>query len=183
PGRAGAPRRRGRGNPQAGGTVMHLLAEPEFWVLVAFVVFVAVMLRPIRRAALAALDKRALRIKSQIEEAERLRDDAQHLLAEHERKQRQALGEAEGILSRARAEAERHRGRAAAELDAALKSREQQAMDRIAQAEAQAVAEVRGAAVDVAVAATRRLLRDKLDTRKQDELIGQAIKELPEKVH
>jgi len=162
---------------------MRLLAEPESWVLVAFVIFVAVMLRPIRRAALAALDKRAERIKSQIEEAERLRDEAQRLLAEHERKQRQALGEAEGILAHARAEAERHRERAAAELDAALKRREQQAMDRIAQAEAQAVAEVRGAAVDVAVAATRRLLRDKLDQAKQDELIGQAIKELPEKVH
>lgn len=159
-----------------------MFSDPTFWVAVSFVVFVALMVKPSRKM-LAALDARASRIKAQIEEAQKLREDAQHLLAEYQRKQRQAIEEAGQILAHARAEATRHREQTAQALEVALKRRERQALDRIAQAEAQAVEEVRQVAADVAIAATRRLLESGLDDAKRAEMIEAAIKELPQKIH
>lgn len=74
-------------------------------------------------------------------------------------------------------------GRATADLEKAVEQREQMAMERIAQAEAKAVAEVRGEAVDVALEATRHLLAEKLTGRKADALVDDAIKDLPERLH
>lgn len=159
-----------------------MFADPTFWVAISFIVFIALMVKPAKKV-LGTLDKRAGRIKEQIEEAEKLREDAQHLLAEYQRKQRQAIEEAGQILAHARAEATRHREQTAQALDTALKRRERQALDRIAQAEAQAVDEVRQAAADIAVAATRRLLESSLDDAKRAEMIESAIKELPQKIH
>lgn len=159
-----------------------MFSDPEFWIVVSFAVFVALMVKPSKKM-LASLDARATRIKAQIEEAQKLREDAQHLLAEYQRKQRQAIEEAGQILAHARAEATRHREQTAQALEVALKRRERQAMDRIAQAEAQAVEEVRQAAADVAIAATRRLLESGLDDAKRAEMIEAAIKELPQKIH
>ena len=160
-----------------------LFSTPEFWILVAFIMIVAVVIRPLRRAVTKALDERGERIKSQLDEAQRLREEAQHLLAEYQRKQRQAHRDAEQILTRARAEADRHRTQHAEELEAALKRREQQAMDRIAQAESDALDEVRQRAADIAVAATRQLLKEKVEGAKGDALIDAAIEELPERMH
>jgi len=130
-----------------------------------------------------ALDERAERIRAQLDEAERLREEAQHLLAEYQRKQRQALQDAEAILNQARATAERHREDSAAELARTIERRERQAMDRIAQAEAEALAEVRAVAVAVSVEATRKLLAETIDEAKADQLIDSAIAELPDRVH
>ncbi|RMF39078.1 MAG: F0F1 ATP synthase subunit B, partial [Alphaproteobacteria bacterium] len=80
--------------------------SPEFWVAVAFVIFVAATFRPLYRQAAAALDARAARIKNEIDEAQALREEAQALLAEYKRRQRAALKEAEEILEHARGEAE-----------------------------------------------------------------------------
>lgn len=159
-----------------------MFSDPTFWVAVSFAVFIALMVKPSRKM-LAALDARASRIKAQIEEAQKLREDAQHLLAEYQRKQRQAIEEAGQILAHARAEATRHREQAAQALEVALKRRERHALDRIAQAEAQAVEEVRQVAADVAIAATRRLLESGLDDAKRADMIEAAIKELPQKIH
>lgn len=159
-----------------------MFSDPTFWVAVSFAVFVALMVKPSKKM-LTALDARAARIKAQIEEAQKLREDAQHLLAEYQRKQRQAIEEAGQILAHARAEATRHREQTAQALEVALKRRERQALDRIAQAEAQAVEEVRQVAADVAIAATRRLLESGLDDAKRAEMIEAAIKELPQKIH
>ena len=114
---------------------------------------------------LKSLDARAARIKAELDEAQRLRDEAQHLLAEYKRKQRDAVKEAEEQMRAAQEEAERQRERAEADLAASLKRREQQALDRIAQAETEALAEVRTLAVDLAVGATRKLLAETVDRR------------------
>ena len=158
-------------------------AEPEFWVLIAFVILIAGAGRPVFRIIAAALDDRSERIKGQIEEATRLREEAQELLASYERRQADAEGEAEAMLARAREEAQRMGERAAEDLERAVARRRQQAIDRIDQAEAKALAEVRLAAVDVALEAARRLLAEKVSGAKADELIDDAIKELPEKLH
>jgi F-type H+-transporting ATPase subunit b len=112
-----------------------------------------------------------------------LRDEAERLLAEHQRKQIAATKEVETILARAREEAERARRESAAALEAALARREKMAMDKITQAEAQAVADVRNQAVDIAMAAAAKLLKEGVDASKGDELIESAIKELDRKLH
>lgn len=162
---------------------MSLLYSAEFWVFVAFVILVGAVAKTAWTALTKGLDSRAARIKSHLDEAEKLREDAQSLLAEYQRKQHAAANEAKGIVDQAKAEAERVRQQAQADLEQALKRREQQALDKIAQAEAEALSEVRGQAVDLAVAASARLLADNLDEEKAARLVDEAIKDLSDKLH
>jgi F-type H+-transporting ATPase subunit b len=159
------------------------LTSPETWVAAAFILFVVLVWKPASRVIVSSLDERAARIEKELNEAARLREEAQGLLAQYQKKHRDALKEAESIVAHARAEAERLSQQAARDLETSLKRREDLAMQRIAQAEQQAAADVRAAAVDVAIAATERLLKEKLDGAKGDALIDQAIKELPAKLH
>lgn len=158
-------------------------SNPETWVAIAFVIFIVLTARPIARALGGALDSRAARIKQDLDEAERLREEAHDLLAEHQRKLRQASKEAEEIMEQAKAEASRLRAHAADDLKTSLRRREQLALDRIAQAETQAEQEVRGLAVDIAVAATAKLLSEKLDKSKRGALVDIAIEDLSKRLH
>ena len=155
----------------------------EFWVAVALVIFVFLLGRRVYRLVVVALDERAEKIKSRIDEAGRLAEEAQSLLSTYQRKQKDAAIEAESILANARKEAERLAVDARAELERTLKRREAQAMERIAQAENTAVAEVRARAVDVAIEATRKLLAERLTAAQADALVDAAISELPAKLH
>ncbi len=155
----------------------------EFWVALAFVIFVAAVYRPVGRMISAALDARGARIREELDEAVRLREEAQALLAQYERQQSEAAAEAERILAHAGDEAARQAENAAEALEAALERRKQQALDRIARAEEEALAEVRGAAVDIAVGATRKLLADRLDAKRRAALIDEAIAELDKQLH
>ncbi len=166
----------------AGHAAVPFYASGEFWVAIAFVIFVALTARTIYRVVTVALDDRAERIKAQIDEATRLAEEAQELLLSYQQKQRDAAKEAEDILHAARNEADRFGDRARLDLENALARREQLAMDRIAQAEAQAVTEVRTRAVDVAMEASRRVLAEQAKGKTADALIDAAIKELPEKL-
>ena len=118
--------------------ITQFLNAPTFWVMVAFFVFVGALARPISGAIAAALDKRADKIRADLEEAEKLREEAQNLLASYQRQQRDAVKEAEAIVEHAKEEAERLTQQGRERLKAALERREKQAMDRIAQAEAAA---------------------------------------------
>lgn len=157
--------------------------EAEFWVGVAFVVVVALAFRKVYGAITAGLDARATQIKGKLDEARKLREDAQALLAEYQRKQRDALQEAEGIIAHAKHEATRMQAEAEASLEASIARRETQAMERIAQAEAQAMAEVRDLAVDMAIAAAGKLIAEKIPADAQDLLIEDSIKGLSGKLH
>lgn len=159
------------------------LTAPELWVAVSFFAFVALAGRAIKRQISGALDNRAARIRAQIEEAEKLRAEAERLLSEYKEKQRQAMADAQAILAQAKEEARLHRENSATQLEASLKRREQQAIDRISQAEAQALSEVRSAAADLAVAATRRLIETAMDAKTRGAMIDSSIKELPQKLH
>src|SRR5215470_4532562 len=162
---------------------MEFLRDPETWVTVAFIVFVVLAGKPIVRAVAGMLDARAARIKAQLDEARALRDEAERLLAENQRKQIAAVKEAEAILAQAREAAERVRRDAMANLEGAFGRREKMAMDKIAQAEAQAVADVRNHAVEIAMAAAAKLLKESIDSGKGDELIDSAITEVERKLH
>jgi F-type H+-transporting ATPase subunit b len=157
--------------------------NPESWVAITWLIVVVLLAKPVYKGITKGLDERSAKIKDRLAEAERLRDEAQEMLALYQKKQREALKEAEGIIAQAKAEAERLAVQAAADLDELVKRREQQAIDRINQAEAEATREVRNKAVEIAIAATGKLIADKLSADKANELIDAAIKELPNLLH
>ncbi len=163
--------------------MLELLRDPEFWVLVAFVIAFGGVVRKAGPLITKALDDRATKIKLELEEAQKLRDEAQRLLGEYQRKQRDALKEAEEIIARARVEAERAAEQAAHDLEAALERRKRLALEKIALAESKATAEVRNTAVDVAISAVREILAHRLDAQRKGKLIDEAIAQLPQRLH
>ena len=103
---------------------MHLFADPEFWVLVAAAIFVAVIWKPVRKSLIGSLDERAARIRAELDEARKLRDEAEQLLAQYQGKEREAAAEAQAIIAQAQDEAERIAAQAARDLDQALARRQ-----------------------------------------------------------
>ncbi len=160
-----------------------MLEDPTFWVAVAFLVFVVLAARPVSAALAGALDARSARIRNELEEAQALREEAQKTVAEFKRKQHDALKEAEHILDHAMVEAKRLRERAEHDLEAALERREQAALDKIAQAEAQALQEVRDQAIEVALVATAKLISENLGQERSGAMIDQAIRDHSGKLH
>jgi F-type H+-transporting ATPase subunit b len=163
--------------------VMELLHDPEFWVLVAFLIVVAGLVRLTSPMIAKSLDERAARIKTELDEAQRLREDAERALADYQRRQRDALKDAEGIIAQAKAEAERFGRKAAQDLEEAIERRTRQAEEKIAQEEVKAIAEVRSIAIDVAIAAARQIIVKELDMRSGGALIDNAIAALPQQLH
>ena len=133
--------------------------DTNLWVLVAFLIVVAILVSQGIAAKLkGALNARADGIRSQLDEARTLREDAQKLLADYQKRGRAAEAEAQGIIDQAKADAKAMSKEARQQIDAQLARRTKAAEDRIARAEAQAVAEVRGQATELAVGAARRLI-------------------------
>ncbi len=160
-----------------------ILANPSFWVGVAFFLVVGLAFRPVVGALGAALDGRAAKIKARLDEAHKLREDAQEMLATYQRKQRDAMKEAEEIIAHAKSEAERLSKQAAKDLEEALKRRETQALERISQAEAAALKEVQNVAVDVAMSAAQQVLTQSVTDAQKAALADAAIADLPRKFH
>jgi F-type H+-transporting ATPase subunit b len=160
-----------------------LLANAHFWVNVGLVLFIILAGRKLWKAMTSGLDQRSIRIKGQLDEAQKLRDEAQALLNEYQRRQKEAAQEAAGILTSAKELAEHHTKDALAALEASMARREKLALEKIAQAEVHAAAEVRREAVEVATAATRKLLAQALTDDRATALVDQSIKELDRKLH
>jgi F-type H+-transporting ATPase subunit b len=161
---------------------MHLFADPEFWVLLAMVIFIVVVWKPARRAIIGTLDERAMRIRGELEEARKLRDEAEQLLADYRQKGREAEADAQAIITHARDEAERIAVQSARDLQQSLERRQRLAEERIAQAEAKALDEIRAAAVDVAIAAAREVIVAELDERRGATMLDAAIAALPQRL-
>ncbi len=154
--------------------------NPETWVAVAFVLFVVLLGKVLWGKVTELLDKRTAAIAKALSDAETLRTEAMKARADAETTLAQATSEAEAILARAREEVTRMQGRAAQSLQNAIALREQQALDRIAQSEAAAAKQVRDTAVDIALGATRALLRDKVGSGTAG--VDEAIAELPRRL-
>lgn len=160
-----------------------ILHNPHTWVYVGLAIFVVLVGPKIWKALATMLDQRSLKIKADLDEAQKLKDEAQALLAEYQRKQRDAMREAEDIIANAKSLAGRQIKEAAEKLEQNLARREKASLDKIAQAEAQALAEVRREAVDVATAAAAKLIQSQLDGAKGSALVDQAIAEVGKKLH
>lgn len=156
-----------------------LWMNPTFWVGVAFVILMGLMVRAkVPSLITKSLDDRALAIKSELDEARRLREDAEKLLSDYQKKYTDAEKEAQAIVENARREAEALASETRKSLKEGLERRAKMAEDKIARAEAQAVSEVRGAAVDLAVAASQRMLGEKMAGGGGSGMIDQSIREL-----
>ena len=159
-----------------------MLQDPTLWVAVAFVIFVIAVFKPIKGALIGGLDAKIEEIRREVEEAEKLREEAQSLLANYQRQQRQAMQDAENIVARAKEEAGRHRAEADEAMKEMVRRQEEQAREKIAQAEAAAIQEVKLMAVDLAMAASEKLLADKLVGDEGSRLIDKSISEIPQKL-
>lgn len=156
-----------------------LWADPRFWVALAFFLFFAIFGRKMFTPLLAVLDNRSLGIKRELEEAGRLRQEAEAMLADAQARRQAALQEAQTMLDNARAEAQRASEAARAEAAGSAARRERMAMDRIAAAEKAAVTDVRQAAADLASRAAERILADDFSAEADATLIDRAIQGLP----
>ncbi|MEM7652345.1 MAG: F0F1 ATP synthase subunit B [Pseudomonadota bacterium] len=160
-----------------------MFATTEFWIAVALLLFFALVAWKGWKPAMAGLDARRDRIANELEESKRLHDEAQTLLADYQRRQREALKDAEAIVANARAEAERMRVDTEKKMTETFARREQSALDKIAQAESRVLQEVRALAVDVAIDASGKALAGAIDAKKAGSMIDDAIDGLGKKLH
>jgi len=158
--------------------------ETENWVAAGFLFFIGLLAYLGTHRKLAeALDQRQARIKSELDEAVRLREEAQALLADFQKKGREAEGEAEAIIASAKAEAERLAAEAKARMEDFVARRTKMAEAKIAQAEAQALADVRAAAADAAVAAAEKILSATTKGKVAEDLLARGIADIKEKLN
>jgi len=163
--------------------MMELLRDPEFWVAVGTAIFIAILIwKRVPQMTANSLDSRATAIAREIEEAQRLRSEAEALLAQYRQKQAAAETEAQSILAEARAEAERFGKEARATAAAQIARRAKQAEEKIAQAEAHALADIRAAAADAAVAAAEKIIIGGLDQKEAANLVRRSLTEIPERL-
>lgn len=161
-----------------------LFSDPSFWVLLGFLVVIGIFIRVgAPKMAMSALDKRGQRIADEINEARRMREEAQELLAQYQRRQREAEDEAAAIIEQAKKDAKAMAAEAREKINAQLERRAKSAEEKIARAEAQAMAEVRGRAADVAVQAAREIIRERMDSGAQSAYIDRSIAEIRGKLH
>ena len=158
------------------------MLEAESWVALAFLCFLGLLVYlGAHRKMIAAIDNRQARIKSELEQARRLREEAQTLLGEFERKPRDAETEAQAIIAGAKAEAERLAAEAKLKAEDFVARRTKMAETKIAQAEAQAVADVRSAAADAAVAAAEKIIATAAKGKVAEDLLARGIAEIRQK--
>lgn len=162
---------------------MEILASPYTWVIVAFVGFIALVWKPAGSAILNALDGRSRRIQQELDEATRLREEAQEVLVVYQKKQAESLKEAEEIIAKASQDADRLRADAEAALKGALDARMKLAMEKIAQSEAKALQDVQNHVVDIAISAARSIILEHMDKTSGQELVQFAIADIERKIH
>ena len=161
-----------------------MFAEPETWVAIAFVILLAVFAYlGVHRIVLKTLDHRSARIKAELDDARRLKEEAAKLLAEYKARHAGAEREAEDIIASAKVEAERIASEARTKLEDFVARRTRTAESKIAMAEAQALADVRAAAADAAVTAASTILSQSVKGQLADDLLAKGIAEVREKLN
>jgi F-type H+-transporting ATPase subunit b len=161
-----------------------LFLDPETWVAIAFILLViGFAWMGVHRTVLTALDHRAERIKAELDDASRLKDEAAKVLAEYKARRASAEREAADIIASANAEAERIASEAKSKMEDFVARRTKTAESKIALAEAQAVADVRAAAADAAVQAASTILSQSVKGQVADDLLAKGIAEVRQKLN
>jgi F-type H+-transporting ATPase subunit b len=161
-----------------------MFEEPETWVAIAFIILMGAFgYLGVHRTVLKALDNRSARIKGELEDALRLKQEAAKVLAEYQARRASAEREAEDIVTGARAEAERIAAEAKAKMEDFVARRTRTAENKIALAEAQALADVRAAAAEAAVAAAANIMSRSVKGQVADELLAKGIAEVKQKLN
>ncbi len=161
-----------------------MLEDATFWVLVALILFTGLVLYlRAPRMITRALDKRGEEINAELDEARKLREEAQAVLAEYQRKAREAEQEAEEIIEQARREGEAFAIDAQRRSDEYVERRTKIAEQKIEQAESVALQEVRSLSVDLAIAAAERVLAGKVKGAEAERLVTEAIAEAKTRLH
>jgi F-type H+-transporting ATPase subunit b len=164
--------------------MLEAMQETENWVALGFILFIALLVYlGVHRKVTDSLDQRQARIKGELDEARRLKEEAQALLAEFQRKGREAEKEAEAIIAGAKAEAERIAGEAKVRMEDFVSRRTKMAEAKITQAEAQALADVRSAAADAAVTAAEKILSIAAKGDVAVNLLQQGIEDVRKKLN
>ena len=158
------------------------MSASEVWIIVSTVIFACILWRPASKAIASGLDSRRARIVQTLDEAQKLRQEAEALLEETRRRHGSAGKEAADMIVSAQEEATRLRQNAEDELRKHIDRREKQATDRIAQAEAVALADIRNHAVDLALAASRGVLAERLKGDAGNALADQVIASIPSRL-
>ena len=154
------------------------------WVTVATIILLGILVYVgAHRMILDALDQRRLRVQAELDEAKRLKEEAQKLVAEYQQRQRDAEREAEAMITNARAEAERYALEQKSKMDEFVARRTSMAQAKIAQAEAQALADVRAAAADAAVSAAAEVLAQSARGKVAHDLLAQGIRDVQAKLN
>jgi len=153
-----------------------IFADTSFWVLVSFAIVIGIFIRlGVHKTMGGTLDKRAQKIADELDEARRLREEAQELLAQYQRRHREAEEEAQAIIDQARRDAQRFEADAREKINDLIARRTKAAEEKIARAEAQALTEVRNETAELAIAAAREIIRDRVDQGAQSALAEKAI--------
>ena len=161
-----------------------MIEDPETWVAIAFIILMGLFgYLGIHRTVLKALDNRSGRIKAELDDARRLKDEAAKVLEQSKARRASAEREADEIIATAKAEAERIASEAKAKMEDLVARRTKTAESKIALAEAQALADVRAAAAEAAVAAASTILSRSVKGKVADDLLAKGIAEVRQKLN
>ena len=162
---------------------MDFLLDTNIWYAVSFLAFAALVWKYGWPVLIAALDKRILEIREELKTAENMRIEAQEMLAQYQRKHKDAVNEAEQILETAKKQAKELQKKAESDLDETITRREKQLQERLERMKNSAKEEIREYAANLAIAATQEIISDKLDKKANEKLVDQAIGSVGKNIH
>ena len=164
--------------------MLSVFSDVTFWVLISTICCVALIVKYTRQTILDSLDDRSDKIRQRLEDAERLRSEAQELLAQYQRKHRDAMKEADSIIAEAQQRVDQERRKAKQQLLESIKIHEEQAKQRIARVEEETLAEIKGKIADLAVQkASKKLEAANLDKLGTDDTIKRTVQAIEKTLH
>ncbi len=162
--------------------MQELLENPYLWTGFSLLVLIVIALKKARAPVQGWLDGEIEKIRTELEQAQQLRVEAEQLLLSYKQKEQEALRDAAAMVAQAEREAEQLRASATRDLQERLQRAEQQSLERISRAEAEAVADVRRAVIDVAAQASAQLLREQMAGPQAASYLDRVIADLPQQL-
>ncbi len=163
--------------------MMALLEDSTAWLALSFIIFLFILVRMGRKAFIGLLDGRIASVREEIKTAENLRVEAQELLAQYQRKHRDAVKDSQEIIANAEKRAAEITKAAEADLAETSKRREKQLKERLDRLEQSAIGEIQKYAAELSIKATTEIIASQLDKKSNAKLVDQAIKDIPQNIH